>query len=196
MSQITTKIHKDRHTDYFNGGSFGSGFAGGALGNMAGEASKGMGLLEQAGIAGLAGGTTSWATGGDFATGFQSGANNMLYNKGADQVLGFAKKLVSISDNFLDSKGVSFGGTLDWCGVNISIGIGQGPWLQKAIQTPNLGVGIYGSWNPTRSKNLVVAGLGKSAGLGGYFNKFKPAKGVYGAIGVALPIPITAYRSF
>ena len=64
-----------------NGGNFGSGFVGGAVGNMAGEASKGAGMLESAGIAGLASGTTAWATGGDFATGFQAGANNVLYNK-------------------------------------------------------------------------------------------------------------------
>ena len=64
-----------------NGGNFGSGFVGGAVGNMAGEASTGAGMLESAGIAGLASGATSWASGGDFATGFQAGANNVLYNK-------------------------------------------------------------------------------------------------------------------
>jgi|GEM_PF-1653032 len=70
-----------------NGGNFGSGFIGGAIGNMAGEASKGMGMWEQAGIAGLAAGTTSWASGGDFATGFQSGAYNVLWNQNGKGML-------------------------------------------------------------------------------------------------------------
>ena len=88
-----------------SGGNFGSGFVGGAVGNMAGEASRGVGLLENAGIAGLAGGVTSMASGGDFANGFQSGAYNVLYNHYGGGGMNMAK-------NFLGEKFSEFSGQL------------------------------------------------------------------------------------
>jgi RHS repeat-associated protein len=88
-----------------NGGNFGSGFVGGAVGNMAGEASKGMDMWGQAGVAGLASGTTSWATGGDFATGFQAGAGNMLWNKNGEKLVNWAKDAVSTVTDYMPTIG-------------------------------------------------------------------------------------------
>jgi len=64
-----------------SGGSFGSGFAGGAISNIACFASAGIeNDMDRMGIAGLAGGATSALTGGSFAQGFQSGAFQYMYN--------------------------------------------------------------------------------------------------------------------
>jgi len=184
------------------GGSFGSGFVGGAMGNLSGTFG-GSDLVSRTAWGALGGGAGAWASGGDFWQGAQAGAYNQIYNagmhelkKGAGYVMDGMTVGVSGLDRFLGDKGVSFGVTLDWFGVNGSVGIGQGPWFQKSIQTPNLGIGFYGSYNPGNAKNLGVFGLGRSAGVGLYANdKLKPVGG-YMSVGVGVPIPFTGYRSF
>ena len=82
---------------------------------------------------------------------------------------------------------------IDWFGVNVSVGVGKGPWLQKAIQTPNFGGGVYGAYNPGGGKTLIAGGK-QILGGGVYFNQ-KGVAGGYGYVGFAL-LPFTGYRSF
>ena len=73
------------------GGSFGTGFASGAVGNLTGSLG-GDDYIQSVGLAGLGAGVTAWASGGDFVQGFQSGAYNMMYNKFGDHIRGMAEK--------------------------------------------------------------------------------------------------------
>ena len=64
-----------------SGGSFGSGFAGGALSTVMGAAMNGASNdLEKIGISGLGGGLGSMLGGGSFGQGFMNGATREMYN--------------------------------------------------------------------------------------------------------------------
>ena len=136
----------------------GSGFVGGAVGNMAGEASRGVGLLENAGIAGLAGGVTSMASGGDFANGFQSVAYNVLYNHAAGGVVDSVKKGVGFSVDGMSGFGQELGGLARAVG-NVAAGIPD-----PVYDVANIGLGIaevmaYGTGVgalPIGAANIVV----------------------------------------
>ena len=63
------------------GGSFGTGFASGAVGNLTGGLGE-TDLVARTAYAGAAAGVAAWATGGDFMQGVQSGAYAQMYNWG------------------------------------------------------------------------------------------------------------------
>ena len=77
-----------------SGGSFGSGFAGGAAGNIFG----GMGgdnLVDRTFYSGLGSGTAAMMTGGSFGQGFMAGAYNQMFNWGMHEGLNVAGKVIS-----------------------------------------------------------------------------------------------------
>ena len=174
------------------GGSFGSGFAGGAFGNLTGGLG-GSDLFSRTLYGGLGGGLASWATGGSFGGGFQAGAYNQLYNWGLHEAKSMGQELINKLDTFLDNKSLSFGFSVDWFGVSGSLGIGQGPALSTALQTPNLGIGVYGAYNPGGGKNLVTRGKWGPTG-GVYTNNYGKPTGFYFGYGASL-IPYSGYRS-
>ncbi|MGE4169618.1 MAG: RHS repeat domain-containing protein [Candidatus Margulisiibacteriota bacterium] len=172
-----------------SGGSFGSGFVGGAIGNLAAEASNGAGMLEQAGIAGIAGGVTSMAAGGSFANGFQSGAYNVLYNKFGEglkeRLTGFTGKL----SHGLSNLDVRLGGSIDvW---QFSLNYDRGSGFQKSAQViPSIGASFYADMvsKGIDERSTVTAGF-KYLGLrviNGKSTKF--GLGLSAGVGIGLPI--------